>query len=103
MKKNVMLAIVLIPVLLMSFVFVTGRAFAAPDEQACWGQASKVFAQMGEMGEHSSQQENPRAGLRNLARLLYDAGAIPDDSMQSLGRFVVTDLGLSIDACPPLP
>lgn len=103
MKKKVMLAIVLIPVLLMSFVFVNGRAFAAPAEKACWGQASKVFAHTGEMGEHSSQQENPRVGLRNLARLLYDAGAIPDDSMQSLGRFVSTELGLSIDACPPLP
>ena len=101
MKKNVILALVMIPVLLISFVFVTGRAFAAPNDQACWGQATKVFAKMGEMGEHSSQQANPRLGLRNLARALADGGAISDDTMQSLGSFVATELGLSIDACNP--
>jgi hypothetical protein len=71
----------------------------AQDDSACWGQATAVFAQTGEMGEHASQQETPRLGLRNLARALYDAGVIPDDSMQSLGAFVASELGLSIDAC----
>jgi hypothetical protein len=66
---------------------------------ACWGQASAVFAQMGLMGEHASQQPNPRLGLRNLARALSDAGVIPDDSMESLGAFVAEELGLDIDAC----
>ncbi len=74
---------------------------AAPKnpQQACWGQASKVFAQTGVMGEHSSQQPTPRLGLRNLARALFEAGIIDDDSMESLGQFVVQELGLSIDAC----
>ena len=72
---------------------------ADTNDNACWGQATAVFAQMGEMGEHSSQQSNPRLGLRNLARLLFEAGVIPDDSMQSLGVFVADELGLSIDAC----
>jgi len=54
---------------------------------------------MGELGEHASQQPTPRAGLRNLARLLADDGIIPDDSMQALGAFVLDVLGLSIDAC----
>jgi hypothetical protein len=66
---------------------------------ACWGQASAVFAQMGVLGEHSSQQPNPRLGLRNLARALADMGVIPDDSMASLGAFVAAELGLEIDAC----
>lgn len=70
-----------------------------PNERACWGQATKVFAQMGEMGEHASQQPNPRLGLRNLARALFEAGVIPDDSMQALGQFVASELGVSIDAC----
>jgi hypothetical protein len=99
MKRNVILALVLIPVMLLSFVFVTGRAFAAPNDEACWGQATKVFTQNGDMGEHASQQSTPRLGLRNLARALADAGVIPDDSMQSLGAFVANELGLSIDAC----
>ena len=55
------------------------------------------------MGEHSSQQPSPRLGLRNLARALYDAGIIPDDSMHSLGVFVSSELGLSIEACMNLP
>lgn len=74
-------------------------ASAAPDAQACWGQASRVFAQMGEMGEHSSSFPTPRLGLRNLARSLSDAGVIPDDSPQSLGGFVAGELGLEIESC----
>lgn len=73
----------------------TGPTTAA----ACWGQATKVFARMGAMGQHASQQPTPRVGLRNLARALYDAGIIPDDSMAALGSFVAAELGLSIEAC----
>jgi hypothetical protein len=72
---------------------------AATTEEACWGQASQVFARMGLMGEHSSGYETPRIGLRNLARYLYERGDLPDDTMQSLGAFVATALELSIDAC----
>jgi hypothetical protein len=68
-------------------------------DASCWGQATKVFAQMGEMGEHASAQETPRLGLRNLARALHDAGVLPDDSLQSLGAFVAAELGFSIEAC----
>jgi hypothetical protein len=72
---------------------------AAPSSNACWGQATKVFAQMGLMGEHASSFETPRLGLRNLARALHAEGVIPDDSMQALGAFVAAELGLEIDAC----
>jgi hypothetical protein len=74
-------------------------AHAAPPSQACWGQASAVFAQMGQMGEHASSFETPRLGLRNLARSLYEAGMIEDDSMAALGAFVAAAEGLEIDAC----
>jgi hypothetical protein len=71
-----------------------------PSAQACWGQATKVFAQTGEMGEHSSSfAGDPRLGLRNLARALYEQGVIPDDTLQALGAFVAAELGLSISAC----
>lgn len=72
---------------------------AQPSSQACWGQASAVFAQMGEMGEHSSQQGEPRVGLRNLAVALYEDGALAEPTLQALGAFVASALGLSIDAC----
>jgi len=92
----------------VAFVSLIGAplsALAAPanQAQACWGQATKVFAQTGVMGEHASQEPTPRIGLRNLARALYEAGIIPDDSMYSLGVFVSYELGLSIDACLNMP
>jgi hypothetical protein len=99
MRKIVVLVIVLAMMLVFAGSAGAASAQAAPGGNACWGQASAVFAQTGEMGEHSSQQANPRLGLRNLARALYDAGAIPDDSMHSLGVFVADALGLSIEAC----
>jgi hypothetical protein len=95
-RKLVVLSIL---VLLLSVAFASTVAQAAPDGDACWGQATKVFAQMGDMGEHASQQPTPRLGLRNLARALYDAGVIDADSMQALGAFVADALGLSIEAC----
>jgi hypothetical protein len=82
-------------------VLVFGTVQAAPSKNSCWGQASAVFAQMGYMGEHSSSFATPRLGLRNLARQLAATGVIPDDSMASLGAFVATELGLSIEACSP--
>jgi hypothetical protein len=75
------------------------EAQMAISPKACWGQATKVFAQMGQMGQHASEQPNPRLGLANLARALYDAGVIPEPTMQALGQFVAAELGLSIDAC----
>jgi hypothetical protein len=100
MNNNVLCAIAV--AFLLS---VSPLASAEPPNQAqaCWGQASKVFAQTGAMGEHSSQQPSPRLGLRNLARALYEAGILPDDSMYSLGVFVSYELGLSIDACMNMP
>lgn len=94
MKK---LVIGLLVVLLLMVIALP--TFAQAGDNACWGQASAVFAQTSEMGEHSSEQETPRMGLRNLARALYDAGVIADDSMQALGRFVAGELGLTIAAC----
>lgn len=67
---------------------------AAPDA-SCWGQASKMFAQAGTMGEHSSSFDTPRLGLRNLAR----AALGPEATMADLGVFVATELGYEIEAC----
>ena len=74
-------------------------ASAAPNDHACWGQATAVFAATGELGQHASSEPTPRLGLANLARALYAQGTIPAPTMQALGAFVATQLGLSIDAC----
>lgn len=93
------LSIFVIVALLVSMVFVSSVAASRPSPQSCWGQASAVFAQMGEMGEHSSSFPTPRLGLRNLARALYEQGILEDDTMQALGRFVVDELRLDVAAC----
>jgi hypothetical protein len=84
--------------LLISLMVVPGNAQAA-SSQACWGQATAVFAQMGEMGQHASEQETPRLGIIRLAWLLYEQGAIDAPTIQALGAFVAAELGLSIEAC----
>lgn len=93
MKKLVTLLVV---ILSLSILFVSTSVQAQTDEDsACWGQASAVFARMGEMGEHSSSFDTPRYGLANLARLLLGE----DATIQDLGAVVAADLGLTIEAC----
>ena len=69
-----------IAVAIPSLLALTAPAMAqsAPLE-SCWGEATRVFAEMGEMGEHASEQPTPRVGLRNLARALYDEGVLVED------------------------
>src|SRR5262249_56823842 len=77
---------------------------ATPNSQACWGQATKVFAATGELGQHASSEPTPRLGLANLAQALFAQGVIPAPTMQALGAFVPAPLGLSIDSSlHPLP
>jgi hypothetical protein len=72
---------------------------ATPNDHACWGQATKVFAATGQLGQHASSEPTPRLGLANLAQALFAQGVIPAPTMQALGAFVAAQLGLSIDAC----
>jgi hypothetical protein len=74
-------------------------ASAAANDQACWGQATAVFAATGQLGQHASSEPTPRLGLANLARALFANGTIPAPTMQALGAFVAAQLNLSIDAC----
>ena len=99
MKQLILTLAFVIALLLVPAAAQAGNGNGNGNGNKCWGQATSVFARMGAMGEHSSSFPTPRLGLRNLDRLLADSGAIPDDSMASLGQFVVADLGLSIDAC----
>ena len=78
---------------------ITAQASAAPPAKACWGQATAVFAQMGVMGEHASQQQEPRLGLAGLAQALFEAGILPEPTLAALGAFVTAELGLNVDAC----
>jgi hypothetical protein len=100
MRKNLLLLLAVILMLILVFGVFAGAAGAAPNNNSCWGQASKALAMLGEMGYHSSNQANPRFGLRNLARYLFDAGVIPEPTMQALAAFVISvDPDVTIDAC----
>ena len=93
---------ILIFIFVLALALVPMAAQAAPgssEDSSCWGQATAVFAQTGEMGAHSAQQPTPRMGLANLANALYEAGEIAEPTMQALGAYVADALGLSIDAC----
>ena len=96
--KKWMLVTLIIAVFIASFSLAP-QAQASPPFDACWGQASAVYAKLGYMGEHSSQQEEPRDGLYNLAVYLYNDGIIDEPSLAALGAFVAEAEGLSIDAC----
>lgn len=90
--------IAMIVVLVFTLVFALMPAFAYTN--ACWGQASAAFAQMGKMGEHASQQETPRYGLGNLASMLYIDGVIDAPTLQALGAYLVSvDPNLTVEAC----
>lgn len=92
--------LVVVLALLFLFALLSGQSPAKAYTDACWGQATAAFAQMGEMGEHASQQEEPRAGLGNLANILYEEGALDAPTIQALGAFLVSiDPDLTIEAC----
>lgn len=98
MREVVVARFAVIVVIVLVVGLLVPTAVLAVDA-SCWGQATRVFAQAGEMGAHASQEPTPRLGLRNLARALYDQDVIDDDSMAALGVFVSDALGLSIEAC----
>jgi hypothetical protein len=75
-------------------------ASAAPNDHACWGQATAVFAATGELGQHASSEPTPRLGLANLARALYAQGTIPAPMVQALGPSSLGNWGCpSTHAC----
>jgi len=119
MRKVLPLVIVFIFVVsILAILFVPTNAHADgnphANDKACWGQASAVFAKMrssndperSAMGEHASQQAEPRDGLGVLAVLLYDDGNGPlgEPTLQALGAYLVSlDPNLTIEACMEEP
>jgi hypothetical protein len=74
-------------------------ALAVPDSAGkangneCWGIVSAQAAGEGGLGEHSSNQANPRSGLGNLYRDLEF------DSLAALGSFLATVDGIDATMC----
>jgi hypothetical protein len=59
----------------------------------CWGVVSAQAAQVGGLGEHASQQEEPRSGLGNLSRTLGF------DHISAFGSFLATVDGIDQTTC----
>jgi hypothetical protein len=100
-KVTLAVALVLLLVALALPAFATSEN-ATDNYGACWGQATAVFAQMGEMGDHASDDELPlpREGLGNLARRLYNEGVLAEPTIQDLAAWLVSlEPDLTIDAC----
>jgi hypothetical protein len=92
--RRVMLIVTV--VLVMALLVAPQVALAVPPNSAnCWGQVTSQRAtSTQDIGEHASQQEEPRRGLGNLARDL------DFDSVGELGAFLGDVDGIEATSCP---
>ena len=72
----------------------------AASDQNCWGVVSSQRAQAdGGLGQHTSDQDTPRLGLGNLARILGEAGVTDGTHISDLGRFLADVDGIDETHC----
>lgn len=98
-KPCLILSIIALPALAM-----TSTASAAPGGSVpanCWGVVSAQLARAdGGLGKHASSQDNPRSGLGNVARLLFDLGFISDPHVSDLGALLAELDEFDETVCP---
>ena len=87
---------------LLAVGMVAGPALAAaPGDVNCWGVVTSQRATVyGDVGTHSSAQDEPRSGLRNVAVALYEANLISAPTLGALGSGLATLDGLDGTFCP---
>lgn len=79
---------------------VAARA-STPAHPDCWGVVTSQRAVAeGDIGQHAAAQETPRAGLGNVARLLYDLGISNGPHVSDLGSALASLDGLDSTFCP---
>jgi len=85
-----------------ALVTVPTSAFAnAPASPSCWGVVTAQRATTeGDIGAHASSQDTPRAGLGNVARLLFDLGISSGPHVSDLGTALASLDGLDATSCP---
>jgi hypothetical protein len=86
----------------MALVTIPASALAeAPAHANCWGVVTSQRAvSVGDIGEHASAQETPRAGLGNVARALFDLGISSGPHVSDLGSALATLDDLDSTSCP---
>jgi hypothetical protein len=94
MMRRIVLIVTL--ALVMALIVAPQVALAVPPDSAnCWGQVTSQRAtSTQDIGEHSSQQTEPRVGLGNLARILGF------DSVGEMGAFLAEVDGIEATSCP---
>ena len=98
-KPSLTLLLIAVPALA-----VPSTALAVPDDSVpanCWGVVTSQFAKADRgIGEHSSSQTNPRLGLGNVARALFEAGLIDDPHVSDLGALLAQLDEFDETVCP---
>ena len=76
-------------------------AGAAPANPRCWGVVTSQRATtLHDMGTHSSAQDEPRLGLGNFARLLFDLGLTAGTHISDAGTVAAALDGIPETSCP---
>ena len=98
--RKFLLAAVLTGSLLLPFG--ARRALAdAPANPNCWGVVSSQRATaLHDIGEHASAQEEPRLGLGNFARLLFELGLSAGPHISDAGTVAAQLDGIPETQCP---
>ena len=87
--------------LLVMVAVVPALADGSPTNPNCWGTVTSQRASTyHDIGQHVSSQSEPRAGLGNVARQLYDLGLTSGPHVSDLGSFLASIDGLDATQCP---
>ena len=98
-KPSLTLLLVALPTLAISSASVAGPGGSVPSN--CWGVVTSQLARADDgLGEHSSNQSNPRFGLGNVAKLFFDLGLIDDPHVSDLGALLAQLDEFDETVCP---
>ena len=76
-------------------------AGAAPANPSCWGVVTSQRATiLHDIGTHSSAQDEPRLGLGNFARLLFDLGLTAGTHISDAGTVAAALDDIPETTCP---
>ena len=96
MRRLIVFMVVVAITLLMAI-----PAGAAPANPSCWGVVTSQRATtLHDIGTHSSAQDEPRLGLGNFARLLFDLGLTAGTHISDAGTVAAGLDGIPETSCP---
>ncbi|HEX9330947.1 MAG TPA: hypothetical protein VF896_03590 [Anaerolineales bacterium] len=99
--KRIIIHSLILALLLMVVTFAPALADGGPTNPNCWGTVTSQRAStVHDIGEHVSSQSEPRDGLGNVARELYDLGLTGGPHVSDLGSFLASVDGLDATQCP---